>query len=292
MYRQFWLINALGERYDFSDKNTKTFLNTPNGFGFSSNYSVNDLGNSQTLVSESYKLLDIKGELCFYEKTNEGRYQDYLNFIRFVKHKPLEFHYLTPNSVADYYSEIVFAQADKGEVGADGVLRVGVSFHRLTQWLTSDYTTLVLRNESLEDGKHYNLIRPYHYSGTMLNDVPINNAGTDSVGFQIEIQGYVENPRFNLSQNGQIYGICKLDGNFDYVKVNSVENKEEIYMTLDDAPIGNPVACQDLTVSNGENYVTFIQLLTGENRFNFTCDNIDEFDGTIVIKFKHSYISV
>lgn len=292
-YRKYWLINSLGERYDLTNNKLFHFLNQPEGLGFERQYTSEKVGNSEIITSQSFNLTDISGEIVFYNNTNGLIYQDYQDFIQFAKYKPLELHLLTPNSLDDYYCEVLFIIANKKDTNyEDNANHVGVTFHRLTQWLTSNDYNITLRKETSVDGKYYPLVRPYHYSGTTLSNTPIVNNGTDDIGFIFTIDGYVQNPVFTLTQAGEQYGIFKLNGSFDYVQINSVEQIDSLYLENNGSVIANPERYQDFSIANGQAYLTWCKFRVGESIFNFTCGNIDTFNGTINISFKNSFVTV
>lgn len=291
-YRNFWLVNSLGNRYDFANPNTNQFLENPRGLGFRRVYSSLVIGNSELITSQQFSLTDFVGELLFYNGTNGTRYQAYFDFIKFAKYKPLELHYLTPNDLKSYHCDVLFVQADKGEVEEDSILRVPVTFHRLTEWLTDDDVTYTMDNTPIGDGKKYDLTYDYSYAGTNLSNTIITNNGTDDVGFIITIEGEVQNLQFTLMQNGEIYGICKINGTYDFVQIDSVERTESIYLELNGSVITNPEQYQDFTIRNGASYLTWTKLKVGQSQFSFTCGNIDTFDGTVTLSFKESYVSV
>lgn len=291
-YRKFWLVNALGNEYQFTDENSKIYLNQPEGLGFVKAYSVEKVGNSELVTSQQYELTDITGELLFYDTNNGTKYNDYQNFIQFAKYRPLEFHYLIPNSLTSFHCQILFTQADKSEVSDDSIMHIPVVFHRLTEWLTDNDTTYVFDNSAIDDGKYYDVVYDYHYASTGLGGSSVWNNGTDDVGFILTIDGEVQNPQFTLSQNGAIYGICKINGTYDYVMIDSIETEESIYLENNGSVIANPEQYQDMTVANGNSYLTWTKLKVGETIFAFTCGNIDTFDGEIKIVFKTSYVTV
>ena len=292
-YRKHWLINALGDRYDFTDKNFKVFLNNPQGFGFQKSYSSFRVGNSELITSQQFNLFDISGELLFYKDSIGGKYEDYQKFIQFAKYKPLEFHYQTPNKLTAYHCDVLFTEANKTEVSTDNILHVPVSFHRLTEWLTDDDVSYTFDNTPIDDGKYHDLIYDYHYAGTNLSGSPIVNNGTDDVGFVLVIEGgSVTNPEFSLTQNGEIYGICKITGTYDYVMIDSVERTEQIYLEYNGSAVSNPEQYQDFTVRNGSAYLTWCKLKVGESIFAFNCGNIDTFSGTVTVRFKESMATV
>lgn len=291
-YRKHWLVNALGERYDFTERENEVFLSNPSGFGFQRSYSAMRVGNSELVTAQQFTLTDINGELLFYKSSVGGKYEDYQNFIQFAKFKPLEFHYQTPNELASYHCDVIFVQADKTEVDVDNILHVPVTFHRLTEWLTDQDKEYVLDNTPLDEGKFHDLVYDYHYAGTNLSNSVITNDGTDDIGFVLEIVGRCINPQFTLTQNGEIYGICKITGTYDYVMIDSVERTEQIYLELEGASISNPERYQDFTIRNGASYLTWCKLKVGASNFAFTSGNIDTFSGSVNIRFKNSYATV
>lgn len=292
-YRKMWLINSLGNRYDFTSRNSRGFLHTPEGFGFNRTFTSLKVGNSELVTSHQFNLTDIKGELLFADGSNGDKYQAYYDFIQFAKYKPLSFHYLTPNNLNAYHCDVIFIQAEKGEVAfEDSMLHIPVVFHRLTEWLNDVDESYVMTNDPLDEGKYHDLIYDYHYAGTNLSNTPINNNGTDDVGFILEITGEVENPQFSLTQGGETYGICKINGTYDYVMIDSIERTESIYLEYDGSAITNPEQYQDFTIRNGASYLTWLKLRVGQSQFSFTCGNIDTFDGTVVLRFKNSYATV
>lgn len=292
-YRQFWLVNTLGNRYDFT-KDCSVFLESPQGLGFRKVYTSMVVGNSELVTSQQFSLTDIQGNLLFMDSTNGTKYQKYQDFIQFAKYKPLEFHYQTPNNLDSYHCDVIFVQANKTEVNTDGILNVPVIFHRLTEWLTDNDETFVMDNNPLDEGKYHDLVYNYHYAGTNLSNTPITNKGTDDVGFILEIDAPngVENPQFTLTQGGEQYGICKINGTYTYVRIDSVERTESMYLEDNGSAVTNPEQYQDFTIANGQAYLTWLKIKVGTSTFSFTCGNIDTFDGTVTLRFKNSYASV
>lgn len=291
-YRKFWLVNALGNRYDFTEPSKDGFLNEPRGLGFKRIYSSIVVGNSELVTSHQFQLTDLSGDLLFYDGTNGNKYQAYFDFIQFAKYKPLTFHYQTPNDLKSYHCDILFIQADKSEVSTDGILHVPVTFHRLSEWLTDDDIVYVMDNTPIGEGKKYDLTYNYSYAGSNLSNTIITNNGMDDVGFVITVDGEVQNMQFSLTQDGDVYGICKINGTYDYVMIDSVERTESMYLEIDGSAITNPEQYQDFTIRNGASYLTWTKLKVGQTQFTFTCGNIDTFDGTVTLSFKESYVTV
>ena len=311
-YRKFWLINSQGTRYDFTDANATVFLNDPEGLGFQRKYSSVRVGNSELVTSTEFVMTDIEGELLFFDSINGVKYQQYQNFIQFAKFKPLEFHYETPNNIDSYHCEVLFVEAEKGEVDEDGMLHVPVVFHRLTEWLTDTTKVYVLSNETLGMGKFHNdegdspymlyyndpestgdpSVSYYSYQGNQLDDFTLHNNGTSDVGFLIQVDGEIQNFAFNLSQNGEIYGKCKINGTYDLIRINSVDRSESIYMEDNGSAVTNPEQYQDFTIGDGNAYLTWCKFKVGETHITISAGNLETFSGTITISYNDSYVTV
>ena len=291
-FRKLWLVNSLGNTYELSNPENKVFLDGPSGLGFTSVYSSERLGSSELITFTDTRLPDVSGTLLFYLDTNGFVYNEYQNFIQFIKFKPLELHYKTPNQMGSFYSEVIITKLEKSENTKSGIMRCPITFHRTTNWLNDEDFTIILTNTREGSGKNYPVNRPYYYVGTDLSNTPITVRGTDSVGFIFEIEGDVTNPYFALTQNNNRYGVCRINGNYDYLRINSNDYAESIYLENDGVIIANPEQYQDYSVRDGTAYLTWIKLKVGESIFTFNCGNLDTFDGRITIRYKNSYVSV
>lgn len=291
MARQFYLENSLGKKYELTNKNFKQFLNEPEGLGFSKNLNVLRIGNDELITDEQYSMPSISGEVLFYDNL-ENAYQDYLEFINFVRYSPLKLYYLPPNMLFPYYIECSITQVDKSEYQRVGYLSCPVTFYGYTLWQNSQESNLVVSNSENKDGKYYELIRPYHYAGNSLNSIEINNTGDVPIGFVFEVVGSVTNPRLIASQNGVVYGQLKLNGTFDYIRVDSNDLTESIYLENNGTVVTNPLSYQDLSIADGVSDITFFKLKIGESKLSFSCDKISSFEGNVSFKWKDKKVSI
>lgn len=291
-FRKFWLVNSLGNTYELSNPEKKVFLSGPSGLGFTSVYSSERLGTSELITYSDTRLPDVSGTLLFFLDSNGFIYNEYQNFIDFIKYKPLELHYQTPNLMNSFYSEVIITKFEKTENTKSGLMQCPITFHRITNWLNDEDFTIILTNAREGSGKNYPVSRPYYYVGTNLSNTPIIVRGTDSIGFVIEINGTVQNPYFALTQGTDRYGVCRILGTYDYMMINSNDTAESIYLENNGVVIANPQQYQDFSIRDGIAYLTWIKLKVGENIFTFNSNNIDTFDGTITIRYKNSYVSV
>lgn len=285
MYRKFYLENSLGDKCYLADKQFKQFLGDVQGLGYSVVATTITVGNKEIVADEQTQPSDVSGVIYFFNEVGKA-YQDYDDFISFIRHAPLKLYYLPPNKLFPYYAEGLIVQIDKGEYSTSGYLPSNFVFHRTTFWQNSQESVYEISNVESKDGKYYDLERPYHYSGNSLNQIIINNQGDMPVGFEFEIIGNVTNPRLTAIQNGVTYGLLKLDGTFDYVKVDSDDERQYIYLEQDGSIVANPGSYQDLSIKDGVANVTFFKLAVGESKLAFSCDKLSTFDGKLRFKWK------
>ena len=248
MIRKFWLENSLGNKFELTDKNFKYFLNAPNNLGFVKDISTISFGNVERIVGEKYQHINPTGELIFCN-SNDGNYEDYYKYIQFIRYQPIKFYYLPPNTFNPYYQEGTIAQTDKSETSPTGEMRCPFYFKPVTHWLTSDFNELNLTSQMTGDGKTYPNSYPYHYSGNTLSEISLSNDGSLPVGFILEITGSTTDPQWSLyEENGNEYGKGKLNGTFDYVRIDSRDANEGIYLENGGSVIANPSSYQDLSI--------------------------------------------
>lgn len=289
-YRKFWLENADGNLYHLTDPTKDWFLADPEGLGITINYTSVKLSNSEFINYKDYDLGSVEGELLFYGKTNAKKYDDYFNFLRFLSRTPIYLHYLTPNSATAYRTLVQLTGMEKSQVETDGILHCPISFKRQTLWFSDQLNTITVGG-SIEDGKMYELYRPYSYGAISYRNINILNNGMIDAPFTFLIEGSVTDVTYSLSQYGEIFGRGKILGTYDRVYVDSDDLTERIELGLNGSNIPNAVNYQDLTVgSANEIFVTFLKLRAGMNNLNFALP--DSFDGTIEVSWRNAYLSV
>lgn len=298
MIRKFWLENGLGDTYEFTEENSNIFLNDPQGLGFVKNIATERLGDTEYVTAMYYNMPSPSGELLFYNKREQG-YQDYDEFIDFIMIEPLRLYYLPPNTLSPYYIECQIVQLDKSEYDEDGIMRCPISFVGTSMWLNSSETVISVDNTQEADGKYYELVRPYHYSGEALKNIVINVVGNLPADFELEVYGEVENPVLTAMKGDTIYGVIKLDGTFSsndptkpsiYINTNSAS--EQLILRQGDSVLANPLSYQDLSIADGIASLTFFKLVVGQSLISFTSANSSTYDGHIVLKWKDKRVSV
>lgn len=293
MYRQFWLENQEGKIWNFTDKETKTFLNTPSGLGFEMNYSDHRVGNSMIITDEEHRLTDVQGTLLFHGNNSVDIYEDYYQFVKFLgKNEKLKLHYKTPNSFDSYYRHCFVSRLDKSEISTDGIMRCSITFAVKSFWKNDNPNVLFIENTAPTDGKQYELERPYYYPANNLSNIRIINKGTVETSLKIVITGRTVNPTFRLYDSDfEQYGVIKMIGEFDKVIVDSDDLNENIELQKNGFPLPAPYSYQDFSLGKKDKIkVTFLKIHSGVSFASFTSD--DTFDGSIRLEWSDEYGSV
>lgn len=274
-YRKFWMINAKGERWNLTERDLKTFLNNPQGLGFAKTLSVSRYGNTQMLVDSTDNFPNPQGDILFYDSSNKTRYERYNDFVRFLSYFPVTLYYQIPatyySRIPDIYSlECEVLSLTKTESKPEHILTAQISMNGLSFYKGDE----VIINGT---GSTYTIENP--------SDFP--------VGFEITITGTsMENPYFTLEQDNSLYGEAKFNDTvgFDSVYVNSRDGEQNIELQQGGSVMPNPLMYQDLSISNGAIYVTFVALARGTSTLTIGMDS-----GSITsanIKFTPLYRSV
>ena len=277
-YRVFWAINSKGERWDFTEREFKSFMNNPQGLGFSKTISVNRYGNVQNLTDITDNFPQPNGEVLFYDSSNSTRYDKYNQFVKFLSYEPITLYYKIPVSfysrIPNTYSlECVVGTLTKTESKTDNMMNCSITYNALSFY----------KGEEVE------------ISGTGLT-YTINNDGDFPVGFEIEINAtynfYMKNPYIQLSQDGSLYGEAKFidDTRFNKVYINSKDGEQNVILQQSGSVLPNPMSYQDLSISNGSIYVTFVKLARGETTLTIGADSQNITD--VTIKYTPIYRSV
>lgn len=292
--RNFWLTNADDVRYELKGENisnTISFLHEPEGLGYNVDLTTVKLGNTDIILSETYNLPPVAGDLIFIGSLPDV-YQQYQNLLTFLARRPITLHYMPPNVNDGYRCLVRVTGIEKGEVNyEDSCLHCPIQFYRQSMWFNDEPNILDVRNE-IAEGKSYPLDRPYSYGAVGLENIRLTNNGMTSTSLKVEIFGDVTDPEWSLfDENNVKYGAAKILGSYTYVRVDSDDTGEEIHLERNGSVIANAINYQDLTVGSPQQvYVTFLKLQPGTSTLMFTLG--DNFDGYVRLTWSNAYVSV
>lgn len=269
MYRTFQLENTKGETWDLTDQLTKSFLNNPNGLGFQQSINTIQYGNVLDVATSNTNFPSVSGEILFYDSTNKDKYDLYADFVTFCTFSPLVLNYTKPGNNDVYYLNCEVSNLTKTEVKTDGILRCPITLQGLGMWQGSEVTQ----------------------TGSS-STYTLTNNGHFPVGFEIEIEGSLENPYVTLEQDSELYGEAKFDDStaFDKVYVDSKDGEQNVILEQGGSVLPNPLSYQDLSISNGSIFVTFVKLARGESTLTIGMDSGSV--TSVSIKYTPQYRSV
>lgn len=287
MFRKLWLINSKENKYELSELHTNSFLQSPSGFGFSTQFSSVRYGNEEVMVDIQQSLPVVNGELIFRGTLSE-KYQEYQNFIQFTKYRPLKLYYQPPNvsSENSWFTECEIQQIDKAEVSPeDSMLHCPIQIYGTSFWKTAQEHDVAV-SESYSDGFKYPVSYPTKYEGNNFTNIQVQNNGTIDSGFEFVVNGSIKNPVLSLYQDNEKYGEIRINGEFTKVIVDTKDSEESIILELNGSVLANPTQYFDLS-SNGEYITPFPKLRVGDNVLTFSYGGT--FEDEIHIKWRDLY---
>lgn len=253
-YRKFWLTNAKNEIWKFTDQTVKSFLCNPAGLGFNKSMDLVRFGEKLKVDSQSYYLPEPSGEIIFCDKENADRYSQYNSFVQFLIDEPLVLHYELPLSTpAEYTLDCQIAKLTKTETSTKKTMVCSIEFQGLSFWKGTEVTT----------------------TGTA-SSYTLTNNGHIPCGFEITIEGTnMVNPYITLTQDGEMYGEAKFvdSTGFNSVYVDSNDGEQNVILEQGGSVLPNPLSYQDLSISNGAIYVTFVKLARGTSTLAIGMDS-------------------
>lgn len=253
MYRKFYLKNSEGTVWQLTDQSFKCFLNAPQGLGLNGTLGTTIFGTVGRVDTEAYSFPQVQGELVFCDGSNATRYQQYDDFARFITYTPLTLYYVIPTTPAETYSLPCYVTSlTKSESTVENLMFCPVTFQGTDFWNGAAVTT----------------------TGSAVTYTLTNN-GDYPIGMEVELTGSMTNPYFTLTQNGEVYGEARFTDTtaFSKVEVNSKDAEQNIALEQGGSTVANPIGYQDLSISNGSIYVTFLKLARGTSTFDIGMDS-------------------
>ena len=248
--RKFYITNGKNNVKYLTVPSSKIFMNDPKGLGYSQTLSTDQYGNKINAQADT-NFGTIDGEIVFLNDTMSGKYDKYNSFVDFLSYKPLVLSYTIPTSPAQTFTiDVEVLSLDKTEIDSGNSLRCAVSFQCLSRWKGNSFFQMGTTSVSLANNGHF------------------------PVGFTITINGTnMENPYFTLEQNSELYGEGKFLGTFSKVTVNSEDGNQNVELQQNGSVLPNPLGYQDLSISNGSIYVTFVKLARGTSTWTVGVDS-------------------
>ena len=236
--RQFYLINADGQKYNLINDMTRAFLWQPSGLGFQydKDYMESDgfFFEMNSAVSQTAKT----GVLVFF-KDPYTQYKAFMDYVSSSEGLRLAY---SPKGNTWYYVDIDIEYVEKSEILENGTLQCSISMlpktpmylpYELNIDLSGDLGTSIKQY----GGVNYAYKYDYTYSNTAVaGEIEFEIPAQMDSGLEITIYGAISSPVMEFYASGEKIGeidlssISVLAG--DYVKYSSVPTSAGIYQSV------------------------------------------------------------
>lgn len=199
--RTFELINDKGQSFSLMDINEGAIFKEPSNLGYGYTSEFQRLGNTYIEILRTLNQSQIPGNLEFKNYDNYRKFVDYIELSESLKWK-----YTIPysNGAKTYFKDVVFQEIGKNDLFTEeDKLEVPVTFNCLSLWYEETieiYNIEPQENELRWDFKWDSKF--VDYDTRNLNY--INNGHTDAA-IEVEMEGYLKNPRIELYIEGDLY---------------------------------------------------------------------------------------
>ena len=236
--RQFYLINADGQKYNLINDMTRAFLWQPSGLGFQydKEYMESDgfFFEMNSAVSQTAKT----GVLVFF-KDPYTQYKAFMDYISSSEGLRLAY---SPKGNTWYYVDIDIEYVEKSEIEENGTLQCAISMlpktpmylpYELNIDLSGDLGSSIKQYGGLSYAYKYD----YTYSNTAVaGEIEFEIPAQMDSGLEITIYGAISSPVMEFYASGEKIGeidlssISVLAG--DYVKYSSIPTSAGIYQSV------------------------------------------------------------
>ena len=236
--RQFYLINADGQKYNLINDMTRAFLWQPSGLGFQydKDYMESDgfFFEMNSAVSQTAKI----GVLVFF-KDPYTQYKAFMDYISSSEGLRLAY---SPKGNTWYYVDIDIEYVEKSEIEENGTLQCSISMLPKTPMYLPYELNIDLSGDLGSSIKQYGGVNyaykyDYTYSNTAVaGEIEFEIPAQMDSGLEITIYGAISSPVMEFYASGEKIGeidlssISVLAG--DYVKYSSVPTSAGIYQSV------------------------------------------------------------
>lgn len=228
--RQFYLINADGQKYNLINDMTRAFLWQPSGLGFQydKEYMESDgfFFEMNSAVSQTAKT----GVLVFF-KDPYTQYKAFMDYISSSEGLRLAY---SPKGSTWYYVDIDIEYVEKSEIEENGTLQCSISMLPKTPMYLPYELNIDLSGDLGTSIKQYDYKYDYTYSNTAVaGEVEFEIPAQMPSGLEITINGAISSPVMEFYANGEQIGEIDLSSISvdagDYVRYSSIPTSAGIY---------------------------------------------------------------
>lgn len=226
MVRQFKLVNEKGQEFSLMDIEKYCLLTEPSGLGYSYSTEYEQLENNFLINLRRLEQGLITGSANF------SHYDNFMSFVNFIESaKKLKFVYSVPYQSESkvYYRDINIKSLGKSEKQTNGIISEAVEFDCLSLWYEQNET--IFKIETYEDEMRYPYAWNSRYIDYNTRSIQFNNKGHIEAPFQVEIDGFVQNPTISILVDDEEYASIKVPITInEYEKLLYSSKTGEIYI--------------------------------------------------------------
>lgn len=270
-YRQFRLINSVGEEYDLCD--LAHVFYAPDGLGFSRNISTMQVGDAFAPVENKLAQQVIKGEMRF------KSYALYSEFKEFISSGNLTLAYQPKGLQTWYYRNVEVQRLDKSEIDRTAHrLICPIDFLCFSQWYEKDNAkkTIDLTGENTV----FPLVFPWVFCDAEKNELLLVNERISPAPCKIIISGPCVNPAWTLRQDGRTIASGAM--------TMSIATGEKLIVdaNIESMRIVKETSAGEVNMYQHSDFSTerFIYAPTGESKLKFTHSNTSALNITVEVR--------
>lgn len=199
MVREFSLLNELGQEYSLMDIERYCLLTEPSGLGITYKNNYQELGNIFIQNSSQVKQSQIGGTLNF---ANYKNFNSFGNFIKTSKSLKIKYKIPFDNNHIEFLKDVVLSSLSKTEVQQNGFLSESIIFDCLSSWYQNKETVYTIAK--LEQEIQWDFRWDARFADYSERSIVFDNDGHTEASFTLEMLGYLINPGFSITQNGEV----------------------------------------------------------------------------------------
>ena len=210
--RRFLIENEKGKQFRLDSLKEGCFLTSPSDLGYS--YNVNFVQLGYDFIENNRKIEQKKPSGTLYFKSYD-KVKEFCDFVE--SSQKLKWIYIIPfeNEEKIYYRDVSMIKLDKTEKKGKW-LSCPVQFAGLSLWYEQNET--IFKIETYEDEMRYSFKWNSRYIDYNTRSIQFNNKGHVEAPFQVEIDGFVQNPTIAVFTDNEEYASIKVP-----LKINEFE---------------------------------------------------------------------
>ena len=202
--RRFLIENEKGQQFRLDSLKEGCFLTSPSNLGYSYNVDFVQLGHD--FIQNNRKIEQKKPSGTLYFKSYD-KVKEFCDFVE--SSQKLKWIYIIPfeNEEKIYYRDVSIIKLDKTEKTGRW-LACPAQFASLSLWYEQNET--IFKIETYEDEMRYNYRWNSRYIDYNTRTIQFNNKGHVEAPFQVEIDGFVQNPTVSVFVDNEEYASIKI----------------------------------------------------------------------------------